>query len=176
MSTQSIAAAIERVRSVIRRRPAVAVQADSPALARWQGGLRVVSAHPDGTQIVSDLPREMGGAGQAPTPGWLLRAALASCTAASIVMEAAQQGITLTRLEVRASSVSDIRGMLGMPTETGQPVTAAPVEMQLQVTLSAPGVAPAQLTALVEDCIHRSPVSAGLRETVPVSVHTEIEA
>jgi len=56
----------------------------------------------------------MGGGGTAPNPGWLMRAALASCNATGIATQAAKAGIPLTRLEVSVSSETDGRGVLGL--------------------------------------------------------------
>jgi uncharacterized OsmC-like protein len=62
------------------------------------------------------MPSEVGGSGDQVTPGWLFRAGLASCAATRIAMAAAAEGIELATLEVRASSRSDTRGLLGMTT------------------------------------------------------------
>ncbi len=53
-------------------------------------------------------------AASAPSPGWLLRAAEASCVATLITMRAAMLGIDLDTLEVTVDSVSDDRGLLGV--------------------------------------------------------------
>jgi len=45
MSLQDIAAAMERVESVMRRRPELGLHDDSRASARWDGGLRVSASH-----------------------------------------------------------------------------------------------------------------------------------
>ena len=92
MASQDIAAAMQRVESVLRRRPEVGLHDDAPATARWQSGTRVVSSHANGTQIVTDMPTELGGSGDQVTPGWLLRAGLASCLATRIAMAAAAAG------------------------------------------------------------------------------------
>jgi len=53
------------------------------------------------------MSKELGGGGSAPSPGWLLRAALASCDATVIAIRAAQLGVTPTALEVtRARSLA----------------------------------------------------------------------
>ena len=54
--------------------------------------------------MATDLPSELGGTGDAFTPGWLWRAALSSCLATRIVMAAAVDGIDLGSVEVQASS------------------------------------------------------------------------
>jgi uncharacterized OsmC-like protein len=69
---------------------------------------------PHGARLLTDMPPAMGGAASAPNPGWLLRSALASCTATVIAMRAAKLGIALETLEVTVESESDNRGVLGL--------------------------------------------------------------
>ena len=63
MSPETIAKAVQRVRTVLSRHPAAGIHADDPAVARWGQDLRVVCTHANGTQIATDLPTEMGGTG-----------------------------------------------------------------------------------------------------------------
>jgi uncharacterized OsmC-like protein len=53
----------------------------------------------------------MGGAAAGPNPGWLLRSALASCSATVIAMRAASLGMALESLEVTVETDSDLRGL-----------------------------------------------------------------
>jgi organic hydroperoxide reductase OsmC/OhrA len=50
--------------------------------------------------VITDMSKTVGGGATAPTPGWLLRAALASCDATAVAMEAARDGVELTDLTV----------------------------------------------------------------------------
>jgi uncharacterized OsmC-like protein len=175
MTAEAISKAMQRVRTVLSRRPEAGIHADDPAVARWGQDLRVVCHHENGTQIATDLPIELGGTGDQVTPSWLLRAGLASCVATSIAMAAAVDGITLTRLEVSARSTSDARGILGMTTELGEPITAGPGEVRLEVRISASGVPRERLQAMIEASHHCSPVSAALLSAVPVALHIEID-
>jgi organic hydroperoxide reductase OsmC/OhrA len=176
MTSQKIAAAMQRVESVLRRRPEVGLHADAPATARWEGGTRVVSSHANGSQLVTDMPTELGGAGDQVTPGWLFRAGLASCFATRIAMEAAAAGIELSMLEVVATSRSDTRGIFGITELSGEPVGAGPRDVQLFVKISAAGVAAGRLQSLVKDCNSCSPVSAAVRDAVPVALQIEVLA
>jgi len=81
MASQEIAAAMQRVESVLTRRPEVGLRGDAPATARWESGTRVASSHANGTQLLTDMPTELGGSGDQISPGWLFRAGLASCLA-----------------------------------------------------------------------------------------------
>src|ERR1700722_2373805 len=107
MAAKDIAAAVQRVESVLKRRPSAGLHDDAPATARWQSGTRVAASHANGTQMLTDMPTELGGGGAHVTPGWLHRAGLASCCATSIAIGAAALEIELTLLEVCAASRSD---------------------------------------------------------------------
>jgi hypothetical protein len=88
-------------------------------------------------------------------------------------MRAANAGIELSALEVRASSRSDLRGLLGMKDATGEVVCAGPCDVQLVVRIKAHGISPEQLRNLVEDSNRCSPMPTALRSTVPVALHIE---
>src|SRR5262245_27467062 len=133
MSMQALASAIERTQRVLQRRPAIGLHDDPPATAEWRGGTRVVSRHANGTQVLSDMPTEVGGSGDQVTPGWLLRAGLAACATTRIAMGAAMAGIELSALEVTAACRSDTRGLLGMVDASGAPVGAQPMDVELRV-------------------------------------------
>jgi|SRR5580658_6725933 uncharacterized OsmC-like protein len=173
MTTKDIATAMLRVESVLKHRPAAGMHDDAPATARWRTGLRVAASHANGTQVLTDMPIELGGSGDQVTPGWLLRAGLASCLATRIAMSAAATGIELTFLEVLASSRSDARGLFGMVEASGKPVGAGPRDVQLLVRISAAGVSAERLQDFVEDSNRCSPVSAALRDEISVSLRVE---
>lgn len=175
MTAATIANAVQRVRALFARRPEAALHADEPAIARWERGLRVVSRPANGAPIATDMPRELGGQGDELTPGWLLRAALASCLATRIAMEAVTREIVVTRLEVVAASDSDARGLLGMTDEAGQQISPAPRAVQLQVRIVAPNVAAEILRTMIEDSCRCSPVQSAVEKSVPVNVRIDIE-
>lgn len=175
MTAETISKAVQRIRNVLSRHPEAGIHADEPAFARWRQDLRVVCTHANGTQIATDVPAEIGGTGDQITPGWLMRAGLASCLATRIAVGAAAEGISLTRLEVSATSTSDARGLFGMTTDLGEPITAGPRELRLEVRIGAPGVARERLQAIIDESYHCSPVSAALVSAVPVTLHIEID-
>jgi uncharacterized OsmC-like protein len=174
MAAQDIAEALQRVELVLRRRPDSGLHDDAPATARWDGGTRMVATHPSGKQVITDMPAEMGGSGDQVSPGWLFRAGLASCTATRIAMAAAAQGIELQTLELRASSRSDTRGLLGMADSDGRAVSAAPQDVQLHVSIAARGVASERLHALVEGSYRCSPVPRAVQDAVPVALKIDV--
>lgn len=175
MAAADIAAAWQRVESVLQRRPDTGLHADAPATARWSDGLRVVSSHANGTQIETDMPAELGGSGDRVTPGWLLRAGWASCAVTRIAMAAAAEEIELTSLEVRASSRSDLRGLLGMAGADGEAVYAGPSDMQMHVRISARGASAERLRTLVEESYRSSPVACAVKDAVPVALHIDVD-
>jgi uncharacterized OsmC-like protein len=127
-----------------------------------------------GKDVVTDMPVVLGGDGGAPTPGWLLRTALASCAVTRIAMEAASRGIALQTLEAHATSRSDLRGLVGVPEADGRRVTAGPLDLDLHVRIGAPGVEAGLLRALVEATRGCSPVMAALEQPLPVGLHVEV--
>ena len=173
MSIDPLAQALHRVQSVLERRPETGLHDDAPAAVRWSGGTRMVARHANGTELPTDMPAELGGTGDQVTPGWLFRAGLASCAATSIAMAAAARGIQLSVLEVKASSRSDTRGLLGMSGADGQPVYAGPGDVALTVRIAAEGVSPERLRQLVEDGVRCSPIPSAVRTTTPLGLHIE---
>jgi uncharacterized OsmC-like protein len=173
-SLQPIAAAIERNLAVLRRRPSQGVHDDAPATVSWQGGVRMLASHANGTRIATDMPTEIGGSGDQVTPGWLFRAGLAACGATSVVMAAAAAGIELTQLDVKASSRSDTCGLLGMVGADGAPVYGGPSDVRLAVRVAAPGVDAASLRALVHEALARSPIPSAVEHETPLVVEIEV--
>lgn len=174
MAQQDIAAALQRLRSVFQRRPEAGLHDDAPATASWVQGTRVVARHANGRTLATDMPAELGGSGDEVTPGWLFRAGLASCAATSIVLNAAAEGLTLSALEVHATSRSDTRGLLGMADATGAPVCGGPGDVTLQVRIAADGVAPERLRALVEAALRQSPIPSAVRQATPLALQVEV--
>ena len=115
------------------------------------------------------MPPPVGGAGSAPTAGWVLRAAWAACDATAIAMRAAELGIALRRLEVVAESESDFRGLLGL----GDGVPPGPLRARIQVRIAADGAEAEQLREIVEWADRHSPVGDALRRSVPVEIEVE---
>ena len=176
MAVEEIAAAWQRAEAVLRRRPEAGLHDDSTAVARWQGGLRVASSHANGTLVPTDMPAELGGTGDLVTPGWLLRAGVAACTATRIAMAAAAEGIALQALEVSAASRSDLRGLLGMAEPDGMPVDAGPREVELRVRIAAAGADEARLRGLVEESFRCSPMVCALKQALPLGLRVEVES
>jgi uncharacterized OsmC-like protein len=137
---------------------------DSVATASLEEGLRFRVTGPGGEEVVTDMPSAVGGGGDAPSPGWLFRAAAAACVGSLVAMEAARDGITLTRLAVDVDGESDDRGILGMDPE----VPAGPLSVRIVVRASAEGGA--DLEELVRRAVERCPVAESFGRAIPTSV------
>jgi uncharacterized OsmC-like protein len=174
MGMQDVAAAMERVKSVLERRPDMGTHDDAPATATWKGGTRIVASHANGAQMATDMPTELGGSGDKVSPGWLFRAGMASCAATSIAMTAAERGIELTTLEVKANSRSDTRGFLRMQEPDGRHIAAGPCDFRMTVRIAASNAAPEQLRALVTEGLGCAPISNAVATANAVAVEVEI--
>ena len=170
MSDASISDALQKISSVMVADPEKAHTKGTPATARLVDGLRFEVTGPTGESALTDMPAAMGGASSAPAPAWLLRAAIASCTASVIAMRAAQIGVHLKTLEATVESEVDQRGMLGL----GESVSAAFTSMRLRVRIAAANVAPEDLRALVRWGDAHSPVASTVRDSPVTSVEVEI--
>jgi len=138
------------------------------AVAVLEEGLRCRVRGPAGALITTDMPTAIGGEGAAPGPGWLLRAALATCDATMIAMRAAVEGVPLTELEVKVDSDSDDRGLVG----ADDTVPAGPIKVRVHVRVISP--APAEkLKEIIEWAEKRSPVGDALHRAVPISLEIE---
>jgi len=157
---------IRNVRSALASKAGAGPAPDRPAVAVMEDGLRCRAEGDDSWVVVTDMPAPVGGGGAAPTPGWLIRAALASCAATTIAMRAAELEIALTRLEVTAESETDMRGLL----DVGDDVEPGPVGARLRVRLAADDADEQRLEKLVEWADSHSPVGDCVRRAVPVEL------
>ena len=111
MSTGSIRKSIRAASRYLAQHPDQARSTDSAAVATLVDGLIVRVTGPAGASITTDMAPSVGGTATAPSPGWLLRAAEASCVVTLIAMRAAMLVITLDTVEVTVDSESDDRGL-----------------------------------------------------------------
>jgi len=161
-----IRTAIEGAISYLSEHPDEARYTDSVARATLGDSLRVDVDGPNGERIVTDMPGGVGGLAEHPSPGWLFRAAIASCVAATVAMEAAREGIDLTSLEVEVDSESDDRGILGMDPDTD----AGPASVSIRIITAAPGTDAERLREVVAAGADRCPVCDAAKRAVDVSV------
>jgi uncharacterized OsmC-like protein len=166
MGVEQIRTAIDAATTWLRENPADARSTDSAATATMVDGLvcRVTGA--DGATVTTDMVPSVGGTASAPSPGWLLRAAEASCVATLITMRAAVLGIALETLEVTVDSESDDRGLLGIADD----VPAGPLSGRVRVRLTASGVDEATLTEIARWGVKHCPVCDAVERAVPIEV------
>lgn len=166
----SIADAIQKATEYLTANPGEARYTDSAAVASLTDGLKVKVVAPDDRAIETDMPAGVGGGDSAPSPGWLFRAALASCDTTLIAMRAATLGIELTAVEVTIDSESDDQGILGID----ESVPAGPLSVRTRVKVAAKDADERTLRELVEWAVAHCPVCDATKRAVPMSL--EIEA
>lgn len=164
---ESIRSAIEVAAAHLTEHPEAGLSTDAAATAVREEGLRFRVEGAKGA-VVTDMATSVGGGASAPTPAWLMRAALASCDASLVAMEAARDGVELTDLKVTVESESDFRGVLGVDAS----VPAGPRAVRVCIELAAAGATENQLREIVRRAEARSPVrDAVVRQ---VSMTTEV--
>ena len=161
---------ILNVRTALASKSDAGPEPDRPAVAMIEDGLSCHIEGGDGWAVVTDMPAAVGGGAAAPSPAWLVRAALASCTATAIAMRAAELGIELTRLEVTAESETDMRGLL----DAGDGIDPGPATARLTVELAAGSADEQRLDELVRWADSHSPVCDALRRAVPVELEIAV--
>ncbi len=169
MSNTDIRGALGSAIAYLKAHPDEARYTDSPATAVLEFGLAVTVHGPEGMSIHTDMPKSVGGTDRSPSPGWLLRAAQASCLATLIGMRAAQQGLEPGRIEVVVDSESDDRGILGIDDS----VPAGPISSRARVRIGGNGASPEQLEALVRWADVHCPVQDAVRRAVPCTVEAD---
>ena len=169
MTESAVRQAIERTVAAIAADSTKAKTRNVPATARITEGLKCEVTGPYGERLQTDMPPAMGGAASGPNPGWLLRSALASCTATVIGMRAAELGIKLEALEVTVESESDARGILGMDPSISAGLGAIRARVRIQADASADA-----LRALVAWADAHSPVGCTLKNSPKYVVDVEI--
>ena len=164
---EAIRSAIETACAHLSEHPDKAISTDAAATAVHEDGLRFRVEGPTGG-VTTDMAASVGGAGSGPTPAWLMRAALASCDATLIAMEAARDGVELTNLKVTVDSETDFRGILGVDDS----IDAGPRSVRVCIEVAAANADEDQLREIVQRAEARSPVrDAVVRE---VSMATDI--
>lgn len=142
---------------------------DPVVRARLVEGLRVESTDPHGHTIETDMPEAVGGEASGMSPGSAMRAAVASCDATAIAIEAASRGIVISELEVEVTSRSDQRGMIGLAG-----VAPQPSGFEVRIRLASAQADEGELRSLVEHALRHSPVGKALEHAAAVEVSLEL--
>ena len=165
----AIRAAIEIACAQLTEHPEAGLSTDAAATAVLENGLRFEVQGPNGA-LSTDMSASVGGGASAPTPAWLMRAALASCDATLVAMEAARDGVELTDLKVTVDSETDFRGVLGVDDS----VHAGPRSVRVCIELAAANATDDQLREIVRRAEERSPVRDAIAREV--SMTTDVTA
>lgn len=166
----------ESVEKVIDHYTNNAIQARDAGVsvtATMEDGLRCRVEGADGTSIVTDMPKGIGGVGLRPSPGRLYRASLASCDATLLALRAAQIGLNLTTLEVTVEGDPDDTSMLGF---LGIDENIPPGEHGLvtHFRLGSDSTSAEKLRELAEWVVAHSPVGDSVRRAIPSKTEIEI--
>jgi uncharacterized OsmC-like protein len=161
-----IAEAVANASTYLEAHPDEARYRDSFAHARLESGLAVAVTGPTGESVRTDMPTGIGGAASAPSPGWILRAAAASCVASLIAIRAAHTGIELKSVDVEVDSESDDRGILGLDPA----ISAGALSMKVVVAIVSPAARRKDVEALGKWAIEHCPVTDTVARAVPVEL------
>ena len=131
---EAIREAIEKASGYLEENPDAATGTDAAATAVHEDGLRFRVDGPKG-ELTTDMAESVGGGATAPAPGWLLRAALASCDATTVAMEAARDNVELADLKASVESETDFRGVLGVNGGSAHP---GPIAVRVPHRADAP--------------------------------------
>ncbi|MEX0873940.1 MAG: OsmC family protein [Actinomycetota bacterium] len=160
---------LEMLRELFTDVPEAARVYGPSATAILESGLSVRTVDDDGASIATDMPYALGGAEAAPSPGWLLSAAAASCTATVIALRSAALDIELTNLEVGVDTDSDARGLLGI----GDDVSASMAGFRIRVKIGSADATAEELRSIVLWAHDHSPVVSTIRAALPVDIEVD---
>ena len=170
MSNETIRSALQDAIGYLTENPADARATDSFATATIEDGLRCKVQGADGEPIYTDMVTSVGGNNTAPSPGWMFRAATASCVATLIAMKAALDDVALGNVEVTVDSESDDQGILGID----QNVPAGPLSVRVRVKMDSNGADPEALRQMVSWAHDHCPLCDLTKREIPITLETEI--
>lgn len=170
MSVEHIQNSVNDVIAYLKENPQDAISTSPPVTAVMEEGLRCRATGTAGQSVITDMPQAVGGGGTAPSPGWLARAALATCDATRIALRAAELGLALDTLEVMMDSVDDDRGLFGLD----KSVRAGSLSIRTRVMIGADGVDEKVLREIVDYAVIHSPVADGCRAETPATLEVTI--
>jgi len=170
MGNESIKRALEGAVGYLTANPHEARYRDGHARATLRDGLVVDVTGAAGEVLVTDMTTSVGGTASAPSPGWLFRAAIASCVTTLIAMRAASQEVAIESLEVTVDSESDDRGILGIDAS----VPAGPLSVRVSVAVHASGVDGDLLREIARWGVEHCPVVDAVGRQVPVETLIEV--
>jgi uncharacterized OsmC-like protein len=164
----AVARSVERTRAIFARRPAAA-RARKTATARLVGGGWQTEVRLGGHALLADQPVALGGTDGGPSPGDLMRAALAACLVQSYAMHAARFGVGLRGIAVEVETEIDLRMAWGI--EAPSPPGFGAIRYTVTLDTDAPA---APVEALAAYVLAHSPSVDDLRRAIPLEGRTLI--
>lgn len=150
----------ERIIDIYRRRPGAAFDT-MKASGRIGDGL-ACRAGANGTEVVMDMSRQLGGTETGPSPGFFIRAGWIGCVAMGVKLTAIREGVPVGAIEVDVEMDFDDGAMFALGTNS-----AAPLETRLRISVESP--APTEdITAMVDRALAADPYYLALRDTQKV--------
>jgi len=143
---------------------------DVCATAVVESGLKCRIQSPNGKTVNTDMPESVGGTATANSPGWLSRAAIASCDATLLAIRAARTGIELDKIEVKVDASSDGRGMF-----LDEGISPASSAIHILFKISATDVSRENIQELVDWVVAHSPVGNDMSHAIDVFVELETD-
>lgn len=162
----SIADSVARASAYLTEHPDEARYRDSAATATLTKGLVVDVTGPAGETLRTDMPAGIGGTATSPSPGWVMRAAIAACVASLIGIRAAATGTAIGAVRVEVDSESDDRGILGLDGS----IPAGALSARIVASIDAPDLDPVARRELVAWAVAHCPVSESVGRAVPLEV------
>ncbi len=170
MAREEIRQSIEGAIEYLKEHPDEARYTDSLATAAIENDLRCRVEDPDGRAIVTDMPVSVGGGDAAPSPGWLLRAAMASCVSTLVAMRAAQLELDVSKIETLVDSESNDYGILGID----ESIPAGPFGVSIRVRLEGAAVGDERYQELVAWAVDHCPVTDAVLRSIPIETEVEL--
>ena len=158
-----LAAGTQRAREIFTRRPSAGL-VTAQAIACLTGEGAQTTVRMGSHSLGADAPIALGGDGTGPTPGDLVRGALAACLAMNYAMHAPQFGVELHQVEVTAETDIDLGPAVGVPGE--QPPGFSGVRFTTMLITDAPEEHVRELAAYAE---RLSPTLDDLQRALPVA-------
>lgn len=134
----------------------------------WKGGFKseaTIKSYGRHHTIKMDEPAVLGGSDTAPNMVEVVLGAYGCCLTTGYVMNAAQRGIKLDRVEVKLKGDIDLRGFFGLSSE----VPPGYKGIEVEVRLEAPDATQGQLEDLHAHVVRTSPVGSIISRPVTVS-------
>lgn len=160
-------AALDRTIKVLSERPEFG-QRTHIASATLEAGM-TCQANAKDFEIVTDVPKAMGGEARGPSPGTLLRCAMASCVAIGIKSWAIRSDLDVIHVDVRFEADVDARGEMGLDPSVSPGFDAG----RLFIQVVSPE-APVALNALIQTSLKYSPLMTLVQCKSPIQVDIKL--